>query len=77
MPIVMHRPAVLEELHLDGTGVRDEVLPPLAPLACTLEYVTVVRPPELGAASYVTEAGVQAAMAAFAERGGAPEISFQ
>ena len=64
-------------LYLDGTGARDEVLPLLAPLAGTLDLLTVVREPEPGAASYVTEAGVRVAMAAFAKRGGRPEIKFQ
>ena len=64
-------------LYLDGTGARDEVLPLLTPLAGTLDLLTVAREPEPGAARFVTEAGVQAAMAAFAERGGRPEIKFQ
>jgi hypothetical protein len=68
-------PAVLEMLYLDGTGARDEVLPLLAPLAGTLDLLTVVREP--GIASSVTEAGVRAAMAACAERGGRPDINLR
>ena len=53
------------------------MLPLLAPLAGTLEFITVVCEPGPGAASYITEAGVQAAMVAFGERGGVPEINYQ
>ena len=50
--------------YLDATGARDEVLPLLASLAGSLlEFVTVVREPKPGAAGYITEAGVQAAVA--------------
>ena len=54
------------------------MLPLLAALAGSLEFVSVVRaPPEFGMLAHITEAGVQAAMAAFAEHGGAPKIRFQ
>jgi hypothetical protein len=66
--------AVLEELVLDNTSVGDQVLPLLAPLASTLEFVSVVCSPDSDGRRYITEDGVQAAMEAFAKHGGAPEF---
>ena len=68
------RAAVLEELILDGTRANDSVLPLLAPLAGTLELVSVVCPPDINGRRYITEEGVQIATEAFAERGGAVEF---
>ena len=66
--------AVLEELVLDNTSVGDQVLPLLAPLAGTLEFVSVVLPPDSDGRRHITEEGVQDAMDAFAKHGGAPEF---
>lgn len=57
---------------LDDTQVDDDGLAALAPLAPTLEFVSA-RTLQLSE-TWVTQAGVDAALAAFAERGGAPEI---
>ena len=59
--------AVLKRLILDNTGATDEVLPLLAPLAGSLEYLRVRY-------SHVSEAGVQATFEAFVEHGGGPKI---
>ena len=49
--------AALERLILDGTGADDEVLPLLAPLARTLEFVSVMCLPLTTKTSTRTSAG--------------------
>lgn len=66
--------AALEELILDGTAVGSAALLELAPLAPTLEFISAVREPNWDGSRRISDAGLQAALAAFAERGGAPEI---
>jgi hypothetical protein len=66
---------VLERLILDGTDADDEALPLLAPLAGTLEFVSVVCPFD-DEHTKITWEGVQVAMEAFARCGGKPEIHY-
>ena len=67
--------AALERLILDGTGADDEVLPLLAPLARTLEYISVLCPSDdEDEYTNISWEGVQVAMEAFARCGGEPEI---
>jgi hypothetical protein len=60
----------LELLQLNGTLITDAALLELAPLAGSLEEVSILGNP------YITQEGVDAAYAAFAARGGKPEIRF-
>ena len=67
--------AALERLILDGTGADDEVLPLLAPLARTLEHISVLCPSDdKDEYTNISWEGVQVAMEAFARCGGEPEI---
>ena len=64
--------AALEELILDQTRVSIYVLPLLAPLAGSLERISVRGIVE---ASNITEEGVRRANAAFTQLGGAVRIT--
>lgn len=61
--------AALEELNLDGTCVREEDLVLLAPLAGSLQRISVCDIEE-AVDQFISEEGVQKAQAAFAELGG-------
>jgi hypothetical protein len=67
--------AALEELNLDGTCACDDDLALLAPLAGSLHRISVCG---IGEAVdwLISEEGVQKAQAAFAQLGGAVEISY-
>ena len=67
----------MEELIIDDNYVHDGVLELLAPLAGSLEFISAMVPPPYHYEGPFTEAGVQSAIAAFAERGGAPEIKIR
>ena len=64
--------AALEELNLDGTCVWTDDLVSLAPLAGSLERISVRGIVE---ASNITEEGVRRANAAFTQLGGAVRIT--
>ena len=68
--------AVLERLTLDGTGADDEALPLLAPLAGTLEFISVCPTHDIDDDMNISSEGVLAAMESFARRGGKPEIHY-